>query len=74
MDAMQLITIIASLTGFVLAGANAMIFCIVKFNDLKHQEESLRRIENKLADMDLKLDKNAERISRVEGKCQANHG
>jgi hypothetical protein len=74
MEAMQLITVIASLTGFVLAGANAMIFCIIKFNDLKHQEDSLKRIEAKLADMDSKLDKTSERISRVEGKCQANHG
>jgi hypothetical protein len=51
-----------------------MIFCVVKFNDLRHQEESLKRIEKNQEGMDKKLDKFGERIAAIEGKCSANHG
>ena len=70
---MEIISIVASLGGLILAGANVMIFCIVKFNDLKHQEESLKRIEKNQEGMDKKLDKFGERISTIEGKCAARH-
>jgi hypothetical protein len=70
----EIVAIIASLGGLFLAGANVAIFCIVKFNDLKHQEDALKRIEQSLGAMDKKLDNNAERISKIEGKCTANHG
>lgn len=71
---MEIISIIASLGGLFLAGANVAVFCIVKFNDLKHQEESLTRIEKGLLEMDKKVDKIGERIATIEGKCKANHG
>jgi hypothetical protein len=71
---MELISTIASFGGLFLAGANVMIFCIVKFNDLKHQEDALKRIEAGLGEIDKKLDNNAERIAKIEGKCTANHG
>lgn len=71
---METITLIASLSGLFLAGANVMIFCVIKFNDLKHQEESLKRIEASLGELNTKVDGSAERISKIEGKCQANHG
>jgi len=71
---METISIIASLGGLFLAGANVAIFCVVKFNDLKHQEESLARIEKGQLEMDKKVDKIGERISTIEGKCKANHG
>jgi hypothetical protein len=71
---MEIISIIASLGGLFLAGANVAVFCIVKFNDLKHQEESLIRIEKGLSEMDKKVDKIGERIATIEGKCKANHG
>jgi len=71
---MEMLAIVASCGSLILAGANAMIFCIVKFNDLKHQEEALKRIEGSLGEIDKKLDVNAERISKIEGKCAANHG
>ena len=70
---MEMLAIVASCGSLILAGANAMIFCIVKFNDLKHQEESLKRIETCLGAMDAKLDKNSEKIAKIEGKCSANH-
>jgi len=57
-----------------LAGANAAIFVIIKFNDLKHQDDALKRIEKTLDIMDKKLDGSAERIATIEGKCRANHG
>lgn len=71
---MEIISIVASLGGLILAGANVMIFCVVKFNDLRHQEESLKRIEKNQEGMDKKLDKFGERIASIEGKCSANHG
>ena len=71
---MEIISIVASLGGLILAGANVMIFCVVKFNDLRHQEEALKRIEKNQEGMDKKLDKFGERIASIEGKCSANHG
>lgn len=70
----EVFTMWASFGGLFLAGANVAVFCIVKFNDLKHQEESLKRIEKKLEDMDKKGDTNAEKIAAIEGKCKAMHG
>ena len=71
---MEMLAIVASCGSLILAGANAMIFCVVKFNDLRHQEESLKRIEKNQEGMDKKLDKFGERIAAIEGKCSANHG
>ncbi len=65
----ELFTVWASFGGLFLAGANCAIFIIIKFNDLRHQEESLKRIENGLWAMDKKLDNTSERISKIEGKC-----
>lgn len=73
MDGNAILTIVASCTALFLAGGNACIWIIVKFNDLKHQEDSLRRIEAVLANMDQKHDRSIERISLIEGKCIANH-
>jgi hypothetical protein len=70
----EILTMLASFGGLFLAGANVAVFCIVKFNDLKHQEDSLKRIEKGLDDVDKKLDKFGERIATIEGKCLANHG
>jgi hypothetical protein len=70
----EMLTLLASFGGLFLAGANVAVFCIVKFNDLKHQEDALKRIEAGLGEIDKKLDTNAERISKIEGKCSANHG
>ena len=74
MDIMQGIAIVSGLTGLFVAGGTCAFQIIIKFNDLKHQEASLVRIESKLTVMDSKLDKNAERLSNMEGKCKANHG
>ena len=71
---MEVISIIFSSLGLLCTGASAAFFVVVKFNDLKHQELALARIEKSLGEIDVKLDKNAERISKIEGKCSANHG
>jgi hypothetical protein len=71
---MELISIVASLGGLFLAGANVAIFCVVKFNDLAHLQKSQEEIKNTLSTMDKKLDNNAERLAKLEGKCKANHG
>jgi len=71
---MDFVPYVGTLVSLFLAGANVMIFCVVKFNDLKHQEESLKRIETTLGKMDEKTDNIAQRVSNIEGKCKANHG
>lgn len=54
-----------------LAGFNVAVWCITKFNDMAHLEGSTKRIENKLEDMDKKLDSLGERISFLEGKVKS---
>jgi len=71
---MDLISMLASLGGLFLAGANVAIFCVVKFNDLAHLQKSQDEIKNTLTTMDKKLDSNSERLAKLEGKCKANHG
>ncbi len=55
-------------------GANCAIFMIMKFNDLKHLEISVKELVETLKETNNKLDNNAERIAKIEGKCTANHG
>ena len=71
---MELISMLASFGGLFLAGANVAIFCVVKFNDLAHLQKSQEEIKAALLSIDKKLDNTAERLSKQEGKCVANHG
>jgi len=71
---MEFIKWIPSLIGLFIAGFNAAIFCVIKFNDLKHVEKNLQSLTDVLKKLDEKLDKNSERIAKIEGKCAANHG
>jgi hypothetical protein len=70
----EIIPIVASLSGLFIAGANAAFWAITKFNDMSHIQKSLDRIEKLQIESDKKLDLNAERIAKIEGKCLANHG
>jgi len=70
---MELISMLASFGGLFLAGANVAIFCVVKFNDLAHLQKSQEEIKAALLSIDKKLDNTAERLSKQEGKCIANH-
>jgi len=65
---------IPSLISLFLAGANCAIFCIIKFNDLRHLEASVKELTTILKETNEKLDGTAERIATIEGKCKANHG
>ena len=67
---METLAILSSLGGLFLAGANVMVFCIVKFNDLKHMDATLGRIERNQTMIWEKLDKTTERLSCVEGKLE----
>ena len=71
---MEFIKWIPSLIGLFIAGFNAAIFCVIKFNDLKHVEKNLQSLTDVLKKLDEKLDKNSERIAKIEGKCATNHG
>jgi hypothetical protein len=71
---MDYLTLIPSLIALFIAGFNAGIFIIIKFNDLHHVAKSLEELKNAVKEIDKKLDNNAERVSRIEGKCMANHG
>lgn len=70
---MELSSALASYGALFLAGVQAAMFIIIKFNDLKHQETTLTRIEKSLENMDKKLDGTVERIAKIEGTCLANH-
>lgn len=71
---MELLPLLSSLVALFLAGANVAIFCVVKFNDMKHIAEDLREIKASIACIDKKLYIGAEKIGVIEGKCKANHG
>ena len=58
----------------VLAGFNAAIFIIIKFNDLKHLENSVKELVETLKETNKTLMNNGERLATIEGRCRANHG
>jgi hypothetical protein len=71
---LELMRWIPSLIGLFIAGFNAAIFMIIKFNDLKHLETSVKELTKTLTETNEKLGCTAERIAKIEGKCLANHG
>lgn len=71
---MELLSLVGTGVTLLLAGFNAAIFCVIKFNDLKHLETSVRELTDTLKETNNKLDGTAERIAKIEGKCLANHG
>jgi len=70
---MELIPLIASLGGLFIAGANVMIFVIIKFNDMAHIQKSLDEIKADTSKIWTKLEDTTERIAKQEGTCKANH-
>jgi hypothetical protein len=70
---MDILSVVASCSALFLAGINAAIFCVVKFNDLKHLQVDLKEIKDSIDCIDKKLYVNAEKIGMIEGKCKANH-
>jgi len=70
---METISIIASLSGLFIAGANCAIFVIIKFNDMKHISDDIKEIKNSISCIDKKLYTNAEKLGEIEGRCSSNH-
>jgi len=65
---MELISMLASLSGLFIAGANCAIFIIIKFNDMKHIADDIKEIKNSQMKTAEKLDNLSERVSNIEGK------
>ncbi len=74
MELSSIMSIIGIGISLLIAGFNAAIFVVIKFNDMVHLDKNLQEIKDSLKELDKKLDNNAERISAIEGKCKATHG
>jgi len=70
----ELLKWIPVLLSVFITGANCMIFIVIKFNDLKHLEASMKNLTETLKETNIKLVGTSERIAKIEGKCTANHG
>ena len=71
---MELLSLIGTGVTLLLAGFNAAIFIVIKFNDLKHLESSVKELTEALKETNKALISTGERISKLEGRCAANHG
>jgi hypothetical protein len=71
---LELMRWIPSLIGLFIAGFNAAIFMIIKFNDLRHLENSVKELVATLKETNKTLMNNGERLATLEGRCKANHG
>jgi hypothetical protein len=58
----------------IILGFNVAMFIVIKFNDMHHLQLRFDELKKTIDAIDKKLDKNAERISVIEGKCLATHG
>lgn len=47
---------------------NGIIFILIKMNDLKHLELSVKELKGFILKLDDRIDKFGERIARIEGK------
>ena len=71
---MELLSLVGTGVTLLLAGFNAAIFVIIKFNDLKHLENSVKELVATLKETNKTLMNNGERLATLEGRCKANHG
>jgi prefoldin subunit 5 len=69
-----MITIIKEYLPLIVLGFNVAMFVVIKFNDMHHLQLRFDELKKSIENMDKKLDLNAERISKIEGTCKANHG
>lgn len=70
----ELIQVVRDWFPLFLAGGNVALFCVVKFNDMSHlgkTVDELKRLLEKYCDKEKEI---AERLSKIEGTCKANHG
>jgi len=71
---MELLSLVGTGVTLLLAGFNAAIFVVIKFNDLKHLENSVKELVATLKETNKTLMNNGERLATLEGRCKANHG
>ena len=69
-----MLTAIKEYLPLVVLGFNAALFLVIKFNDMHHLQLRFDELIKKIDGIDKKLDKDSERIAKIEGKCSANHG
>ena len=68
---MDYLTVIFSASALIIAGFNAAIWCVVKFNDMIHIQKSQDEMKATLIRIEDKVDKSIERIAMQEGICKA---
>lgn len=56
-----------------IAGFNAAMFLVIKFNDMKHLAEDMKKLVLAMEKLGVKIELQGERISTIEGTCKANH-
>ena len=56
-----------------IAGSNAMILVIIKFNDLHHLTKDLGELKAALEKLVGKVENLAERVAKIEGSCEVSH-
>jgi hypothetical protein len=71
---MNWLSLVGTGVTLLLAGFNAAIFIVIKFNDLKHLETSVKELVATLKETNKTLMNNGERLATLEGRCKANHG
>lgn len=67
------ITLVKEYVPLIVLGFNAALFLVIKFNDMKHLESAVKRIEKCVEEITKENSKQGERISKIEGTCAANH-
>jgi len=70
----EIIMLIKEWLPVIVLGFNAAIFIVIKFNDMKHIEQAVQEIKKSISDLIKENNEQGERISKIEGKCTANHG
>lgn len=65
---LELMPVIASFIGLFLAGANATFYVVMKFNDVKHLDEAVKRIDASVVIALEKADKELKEVSENCGK------
>ena len=71
---MNWVSLISIGISLLVTGFNAALWIVVKFNDLAHLEKNVKEITDLLKDINKKLSEDGERLSKLEGRCTANHG
>ncbi len=69
----MILSLIKEYLPLLILGFNVAMFVVIKFNDMKHIEESLKKLIEKVEGLEKTLTSHSERIANIEGRCSANH-